>query len=206
MTLSASFSRDECIGLLVDFLEVSLHQILWACKLYPSEIFRQTQKFNTLVYKSIHPEVNSYIDNTLNTVRNLLSNDFVEKLVLVIKNDKPVERFVFSFHSYYKTTPSGKVTLNVTEIRQQATAIWLTMSQRLGSETHYDRENCTFAFEIHTRNVAYDKMLERQSTEDFQWIVADNIMNPNSVMPIRKLDSNPFCIDVYTEDYRGDDS
>lgn len=42
--------------------------------------------------------------------------------------------------------------------------------------------------------------------QDFQWIVADNIMNPNSVMPIRKLDSNPFCIDVYTEDYRGDDS
>lgn len=60
---------------------------------------------------------------------------------------------------------SGKVMLNVTEIRQQATAIWLTISQRFGSETHYDRGNCTFAFEIHTRNVAYDKMLERQSTE-----------------------------------------
>ena len=30
---------------------------------------------------------------------------------------------------------------------------------------HDGKENCTFAFEIHTRNVAYNKILERQSTE-----------------------------------------
>lgn len=57
--------------------------------------------------------------------------------------------------------------LNVTEIRHQARAIWLTIGHRFSSEIH-DMENCTFAFEIHTRNVAYDKILERQSTEVLQ--------------------------------------
>nr|CAH0110901.1 unnamed protein product [Daphnia galeata] len=208
MSLSANCTRDECIKFVVDFLEVSLHQILWARKLYPNEIFKQTQMFNTLTYKSIHPEVNSYIDNALSTIKTLLSSDFIEKFVMVIKdNGKPIERFVFSFHSYYKSTPSGKVMLNVTEIRQQARAIWLTMMQRFGSEIQGNRGGCTFAFEIHTRNETYDKILERQSkTEDFHWVVADKIMNPNSVIPCRKLDSHPFCIDVYTEDYRDDDS
>lgn len=36
----------------------------------------------------------------------LLLDGYAEKLILVIKDDdKPVERFVFSFISYYKNTP-----------------------------------------------------------------------------------------------------
>ena len=42
----------ECVQFLVDFLEVSVHQILWAKKIYPKGIFKQTQKFGSLVYVS----------------------------------------------------------------------------------------------------------------------------------------------------------
>ena len=55
--------------------------------------------------------------------------------------------------------------MNISVLRQQARAIWLTISHRFSSEMHDGKENCTFAFEIHTRNVAYNKILERQSTE-----------------------------------------
>jgi hypothetical protein len=44
--------QTECIRFVVDFLEVSVHQILWTRNLYPKEIFRQTQMFNVLVYVS----------------------------------------------------------------------------------------------------------------------------------------------------------
>lgn len=37
----------------MDILQVSLHQILRAKKLYPTGIFTEAQKFNTLVYVSI---------------------------------------------------------------------------------------------------------------------------------------------------------
>ncbi len=49
--LECSFFK-ECIQFVVDFLEVSVHQILWTRNLYPKEIFRQTQMFNVLVYVS----------------------------------------------------------------------------------------------------------------------------------------------------------
>lgn len=54
--------------------------------------------------------------------------------------------------------------MNLTEIKHQARAIWLTISQKFNSDID-QKENCTFTFEIHTRNVEYDKILERQSTE-----------------------------------------
>ena len=65
--------------------------------------------------------------------------------------------------------------LNVTEIRQQARAIWLTMMQRFGSEIQSNRGGCTFAFEIHTRNETYDKILERQSKTEVRTILDENL-------------------------------
>lgn len=133
--------------------------------------------------------MNSYIDNTLNTVKALLLEGYITRLVMVIKDDAPLEKFVFSLDSYYKTTPrlyccmiekvkfsmfviwnvnyfSGKFLLNLTEIKHQARTIWLTINQKFISDTDYT-DNCTFTFEIHTRNVAYEKILERQTTEVF---------------------------------------
>jgi hypothetical protein len=63
--------------------------------------------------------------------------------------------------------------LNVNEVRQQARAIWLTMMQRFGSEIQGNRGDCTFAFEIHTRNVTYDKILERQSKTEVRQLLLD---------------------------------
>lgn len=57
-----------------------------------------------LLQKSLHPEVNKYIDSILATVHTLLNQNFLEKVVLVIKDSKPVERFVFELNSYFKTT------------------------------------------------------------------------------------------------------
>jgi hypothetical protein len=63
--------------------------------------------FFYIFQKSRHPEVNKYLDSVLATVRNLLTQNFIEKVVMLIKEDKsskPVERFVFELNSFFKTT------------------------------------------------------------------------------------------------------
>jgi len=60
-----------------------------------------------LIQKSRHPEVNKYLDSILATIRSLLNQNFIEKAVMLIKEDKtskPVERFVFELNSFFKTT------------------------------------------------------------------------------------------------------
>jgi len=58
----------------------------------------------------------------------------------------------------------GKAALDFAEITLQTRAIWLTIVSRFSSDSQLP-ENCTFTFEIHTRNTAYEKMLHKQSTE-----------------------------------------
>ena len=44
------FFYADCVNLVIELLEVSIHQLLWARNLYPKEVFRQFQKFNVLVH------------------------------------------------------------------------------------------------------------------------------------------------------------
>ena len=113
----------ECIDLVVDCLNVSVHQILYAKKLYPVEIFRPHQKFHITVYvsismsyhvkvmtdnrffcvqKAIHPEVVTYIDSVMDTLKTLLSDGLVDRFALVVKKDKPIEKYVFHIQSFFK--------------------------------------------------------------------------------------------------------
>ena len=53
----------------------------------------------------MHPDVNSFVNSSLATVRGLMLDNFAEKYVLVIKTDnRPIQKFVFLLHSYFKTT------------------------------------------------------------------------------------------------------
>ena len=47
-----------------------------------------------LLQKSLHPEVNKYIDSILATVHTLLNQNFLEKVVLVIKDSVNLCNFV----------------------------------------------------------------------------------------------------------------
>jgi len=157
---------EECLDILVDNLEIAVHQILYARKLYPTQAFQIAQKLNVAVYKCIHPEVVSFINHGLATVRKLMLDNFAEKFVLVIiKNAQPIEKFVFALNSYFRTTSSdGKAALDYGEITQQTRAIWLTIASRFSCDSQHSGDS-TFTFEIHTRNTAYEKMLHEHTTE-----------------------------------------
>ncbi|CAK9834019.1 Mitotic spindle assembly checkpoint protein MAD2B [Anthophora retusa] len=85
--------------ILLEFLEVAFNHILFFRNLYPKEIFERRKVYSTIVYVSEHPELNEYIKNVLNTIRELLKEDenSVKAVNLVFYNRKrePIEKFVF---------------------------------------------------------------------------------------------------------------
>ncbi|KAI9033163.1 DNA-binding protein [Hyaloraphidium curvatum] len=50
---------------LLEFLEVLIHQILYTRGVYPSSMFERRRKWNVPVWQSRHPELNSYVRETL---------------------------------------------------------------------------------------------------------------------------------------------
>ena len=94
-----SFFFIVATDILLEFLEVAFNQILFFRNLYPKEIFVKKKIYSIYVYVSEHPELNEYIRNVLNAIRELVKEDenSVRTVNLVFYNKKkePIEKFVF---------------------------------------------------------------------------------------------------------------
>lgn len=87
------------VDILLEFLEVAFNHILYFRKIYPEEIFVKRKIYGITVYVSEHPELNEYLSNVLNAVRELIKEDenSVKTINLTFynKNKLPIEKFVF---------------------------------------------------------------------------------------------------------------
>lgn len=85
--------------ILLEFLEVAFNHILFFRNLYPKEIFVKKKIYSVVVYISEHPELNEYIKNVLNAIRELVkeneNNVKAVNLVFYNKKREPIEKFVF---------------------------------------------------------------------------------------------------------------
>lgn len=83
----------------MEFLEVAFNHILFFRKVYPKEIFVKKKIYGITVYVSEHPELNEYLSNVLNAIRELIKEDenSVKAISLTFYNrtKSPMEKFVF---------------------------------------------------------------------------------------------------------------
>ncbi|XP_011503316.1 PREDICTED: mitotic spindle assembly checkpoint protein MAD2B-like [Ceratosolen solmsi marchali] len=102
--------------ILLEFLEIAIHNILYYRNLYPKEAYIKIQIYGIYVYISQHPELNNYIKNTLICVKELVqeNKNHLNSINLLYVNELniPIEKFVFYFNqleiSPSKTDPCFK--------------------------------------------------------------------------------------------------
>lgn len=88
------------LELLTEFVEVSIHQILFHRKIYPREHFRPARHFNCKTMLCQHPKVRNYLDEFIQSLYRLVLDRVVNKVVVAIisqETRKVLERYVFDF-------------------------------------------------------------------------------------------------------------
>mmetsp|Transcript_19289 Transcript_19289/g.53779 ORF Transcript_19289/g.53779 Transcript_19289/m.53779 type:complete len:200 (+) Transcript_19289:93-692(+) len=105
--MSLELGAQQVVDRVAVFLEAWVHQIIYLRGLYSSELFERNKLFGIAVHKSRHPQLNSYISDLIDSLRNAIASREVEKLVVVIfdPSDRVVERFVVTLNLL--TAPEG---------------------------------------------------------------------------------------------------
>jgi hypothetical protein len=83
--------------ILIEFLEVAVHNVLYVRNIYPASIFVRRKKYGIPVQMSTHPYLNEYITECLKSIRELLKKNEVRKVTVTFfdESQRPIERFVF---------------------------------------------------------------------------------------------------------------
>lgn len=81
----------------MEALEVFINHIIYVRDIYPSQIFKKRRIYNTPVYVSIYPPLNTYLYKVLRTSRELLKSGELECIEILLYRDecKELERYKF---------------------------------------------------------------------------------------------------------------
>ncbi|KZP25435.1 DNA-binding protein [Athelia psychrophila] len=127
---SPSLTFNQTAQGITEFIEVAIHTILYVRQIYPADLFVRRKKYDTPVFQSRHPALNDYISGAVKAIgeelvlvrinmplsRVRLPEDFcqgnVDKVVVVIKDkeEKALERFIFSVQNMIEVEPYNKDT------------------------------------------------------------------------------------------------
>ncbi|XP_059094748.1 mitotic spindle assembly checkpoint protein MAD2B-like [Tigriopus californicus] len=151
-------------GILLEFIECSIHQILFHRGVYPSKIFGSWQKFGVPVMISEHPWVNQFIRDHLRDWKQLPhSNDGGTWDLLITHGSVVLERYVFDMNVEGWLAPQTKDALDMIcsgllDHRFRALLLKLTsaMTNLPPIEPSLDRDGLSFTFEWHTSQSGLD--------------------------------------------------
>ncbi|XP_014477367.1 PREDICTED: mitotic spindle assembly checkpoint protein MAD2B [Dinoponera quadriceps] len=195
-------SQDNMVGIdvLLEFLEVAFHHILFCRKIYPKEIFVKKKIYGITVHMSEHPELNKYFFNVLNATRELIKED-----------ENSVKTIHFTFYNRDKL-PIEKFVFDVIKLRAESTEkdpYYLKTEEALRTiclkisicDTYLEPlpDGSIFSIEIQTYETAHITLSENSKCEDFPWIVEDDAieMANKNLLPLKDIKTDCLNLQMY---------
>ncbi|XP_018401968.1 PREDICTED: mitotic spindle assembly checkpoint protein MAD2B [Cyphomyrmex costatus] len=195
-------SQDKIIGvdILLEFLEVAFNHILYFRKIYAKEIFVKKKIYGITIYVSEHPELNEYLSNVLNAIRELIREDenSVKAINLTFynKNKLPIEKFVFDMVKLQAEFTERDPYYLKTEEALKTVCLKLSMC-----DTYLKAipDNSTFSIEIQTYETAHITLSENSKCEDFPWIIKDDAVEviDKNLLPLKNIKTDCLNLQLY---------
>ncbi|KOB68033.1 Mitotic spindle assembly checkpoint protein MAD2B [Operophtera brumata] len=191
---------DNCFSdLTQEFLSVAFHNILYYTRIYPPSIFETRRKYSIVVYRSIHPEVNQYIDLCLKTIAECLKSAQLSRIEFAITNNsyEPLVKFVFDFDKNSQYDETADAYLIQAEQNLRAFCLKLTtISNKLKNLP----EDCSFSIYLHTNESTAVAMANNPDLEDFPLVEVESKHDElDKIFPLRSFSMRSYNIDTYAE-------
>lgn len=187
----------------VEFLEVAFHSILYFRNVYPKVIFCLRKKYQIPVHVSRHPEVNSYVNECLKTIKKLLEEDGVKRVALIIigEDEEPLEKYCFDFEEPDRMERDYYFVKTEEVFRDYLLKL---------SVADFERENKfeggqSFRVEIVTKENCSVRLNDNPDQDHFPWIESESgedMMTDFRIFPIKTLNTFDMKLNMYVEKWR----
>ncbi|KAI9496572.1 DNA-binding protein [Zychaea mexicana] len=211
-------TRQDLVNLLLDFIDVWIHQILYERDLYPAAIFSLKRKYDVPVHIAAHEGVASYVSEFVESLKPLVRQGNCKRIALKIiapSNNRLLERFVFEIDSALRaldvpidTVLDSEATCSLADVQQQLRACLLRMTATR-STLSSNPPDCTFTLTVETYSGPPQDQ-GRGSREDYHvdWIPSSSAQEGievageqqhrwNSLIPIKTIPMDLFKVNVF---------
>ncbi|XP_005188259.1 DNA polymerase zeta subunit 2 isoform X2 [Musca domestica] len=148
---------NELNDIIIEAIEVFINHILYTRDVYPSQIFKKRKIYNTPVFASIYPPLNTYLYKVLRTIRELLRTGELEGVeVLLYKDDVEIyERYRFQIKPLTERTAGEDEFLM--DMEEQLRASLYCLAERVKALDKLPSD-CKFKVLIYTNQVGFVRL------------------------------------------------
>ncbi|CAH0391483.1 unnamed protein product [Bemisia tabaci] len=195
-------------SILLELLEVAIHQVLYQKSIYPETIFVLKKKYGAPVHVSRYPPLNSYINDSLIAIKDLLLRKQLKSVhVCFFNNDysKLLERLVFNVQNVFSELDPEKADQMsdpyLTKLQESIRAVCLRLTT-ISAHTKPLGEEAAFQIQIETTESAAASLADDPDHDHFPWIEIEDCklsQDPTSVelLPIRNIKSDLFEVEMF---------
>lgn len=201
--MSSQPQEVDVVDVVIEFLEVSIHHLLFLRNLYPASIFVPRKMYNVPVQVSKHPGVNEYISESLRSVRALLRRKHLKGVCVCFYDDSqiPIERFVFDLLDIEENFRIGHDFSDayLLQLRDGFRAFTLKLA---AADMKPLCEQSTFQIHICTTERGSHTLASDPAFQDFPWInleERENELTSPSLVPLRTIESDFLKLQIYRE-------
>ncbi|ESQ35155.1 hypothetical protein EUTSA_v10008810mg [Eutrema salsugineum] len=184
----------EVARTLVEFLEVAITMIVFLKGFYPSAAFERRRYMNLVVQRASHPELRDYIQSAATGLLPFIQKGLVERVAVIFfsEDNVPVERFIFKLT--INPSCAASVEEGQLEFALRSFLIKLSVSKSLVKPLPH---NCRWEVTAYLRSLPE----VGSSKEGELWIPTDTKQwqKPPVITPVKSLDSEPLCLQLYLE-------
>ncbi|KAL5258038.1 hypothetical protein ACHWQZ_G012853 [Mnemiopsis leidyi] len=156
-------SGDILQEVLLEFIEVWLHNVIYKVNLYPSQIFRSRYKYNISLKQSSFPALNNYLRNLVLSLQPQLQRQSIHNITLNILQDLEIQES-FTLTISYPTEsvsdntadPPEKIISRCKDMFRGHIVSVLNCESKQGSEEPSDER--TFSVSVKTSELAGTQM------------------------------------------------
>ncbi|PWA69729.1 DNA polymerase zeta processivity subunit [Artemisia annua] len=184
--------QNENVKYLVEFLEVAITSIIFLKGIYPDGAFERRRYMNLVVHTARHPQLNHYIQHSLNSLVPHIQQGLVERVAVIFFNrDKiPIEKFMFkinvnqSYESVIEDVDLG--------VSLRAFLTKLSQSEPLSKAVSKD-----WKWEI----MSYFRSIPSTSEDADMWVGTrtQQWQQPPLITPIKSMNIDPLSVQLYIE-------
>nr|CAB3263590.1 mitotic spindle assembly checkpoint protein MAD2B-like [Phallusia mammillata] len=183
--LDESSKHEITADLICEFLQVAVHQILYMRSLYPKAVFVKRKKYGIPVFMSCHPQINSYIDNVIDSLKAAFAKDAIQKVVVVITEDATIqESFVFEINHMVPSCRSDDLLIELEQSFRDAVVKLFSSNELLKIPS----QNLTFEIHAHVRSSSLFDLFHSEDSA-IKWVKCDaEATDPaQNLLPVKSI-------------------
>ncbi|KAL1514130.1 hypothetical protein ABEB36_003441 [Hypothenemus hampei] len=203
--MSSDEIKAEVVDIILEFLEVTIHNILYVRKLYPDVIYTLKKKYGVSVYQLIHPDLVKYIEECLKAVAFNIRNRQLKKLFICFEEDDTIiDTFVIDILSITQLSNRNQYLVDFENNLRD-------FMLKLHSNRYYFKEiksgEARFSIHLQTTTLSHLEFNKIPQYESFPWIL-DNQLKDHldlsidtsmSIVPIHKIEADFLKLQIYVE-------